>query len=126
MIDSEKYIDERFGRTNPFRVPDGYFDDFAKRLMERLPDTERKAKVVTMRRRWMNAAIAVAATVCIAIFGAAVYFPHADNTANKQQQLATASTTAQDNTTTSDSYVDQVVDYTMMDNSDIYAYLASE
>lgn len=127
MIDSEKYLNERIGRTNPFRVPTGYFDNLSQRVMASIPETSPKAVIVDMRRRrWMNATIAVAATVCFAIFGAAVYFPHASNTATTQRQLATATATTQDNTATSESYVDQVVDYTMMDNSDIYAYLASE
>ena len=34
MISEEKFIAEKFGRREPFRVPDGYFDDFASQMME--------------------------------------------------------------------------------------------
>ena len=29
---------EKFGRENHFRVPEGYFDDFADRMMEMIPE----------------------------------------------------------------------------------------
>ena len=40
MLKEEKYLNEVMGRKNPFRVPEGYFDDFADRMMEMLPEKE--------------------------------------------------------------------------------------
>ena len=35
-MNEEKDLLKRYGRKTPFRVPDGYFENFADRLMEQL------------------------------------------------------------------------------------------
>ena len=40
---------EKFGRENHFRVPEGYFDDFADRMMEMIPEAA-EAPAVKSRR----------------------------------------------------------------------------
>ena len=37
MMNEELYIKSRMGDKNPFRVPEGYFDNFAADLMQKLP-----------------------------------------------------------------------------------------
>ena len=44
----EKEIKERFGQTNPFRVPDGYFDQLTERVMSQLPEREKTAEQVSL------------------------------------------------------------------------------
>ena len=122
----EQYLKEKVGKSNPFRVPEGYFDDFASRLMDSLPEQESTvADVRPLRRRHgLRVLLYAAACLCMAVFGAALYFGkvsvathHGSGQAAVAQQSPAAS---------SDSYVDAVADYAMMDNTDIYAYLSGE
>ena len=34
----EDYLLKRFGRENPYNVPEGYFDNFTGQMMDRLPE----------------------------------------------------------------------------------------
>ena len=36
----EMYIEEKVGKRNPFRVPEGYFEQFTAQMMEQIPDAE--------------------------------------------------------------------------------------
>ena len=38
---TEDDLKKKVGTENPFRVPDGYFENFASNLMERLPEKEK-------------------------------------------------------------------------------------
>ena len=51
MEREERFIEEKFGRRTPFKVPEGYFDDFASQLMQSLPESEDRpaAKVVARK-----------------------------------------------------------------------------
>lgn len=124
MEREEKFIEDKFGRQNPFRVPEGYFDDFASQLMQSLPEQAEapKAKLVPMRvSRWHRARpIAIAAaSVCIAFFGLGVKMYHGSD-----RVAAPSATTAQETVATSSySAVDAMADYTMLDTDDMYAYL---
>ncbi len=115
MMNEEKYLEQRIPKHNPFRVPEGYFDSFAAQVMERLPEQapakheEPKAKRVLLRP-WMYAA----ACLIVAVFCVAVYFSHINSeSAQAPQQMAVT-----------DSYIDEAVDYVMLDNAEIYSYLA--
>lgn len=109
-------------RENPFTVPDGYFSSFTSRMMEQLPEHEpvelkpRTARPHILLRRILYAA----ACLCVAVSGVAVYW-----TESGRQQADTAHPRQAVQAAASDSYVEQVADYTMMDNSDIYTYLSS-
>ena len=58
MDKDERYIEEHLGRENPFRVPDHYFEDFAKQLEMQLPEQpkEATASVVALhpRKPWWH------------------------------------------------------------------------
>ena len=44
-------LEKKFGKVQPFKVPDGYFDGFVKDLMDKLPEDE--ARIIEMRpNRW--------------------------------------------------------------------------
>lgn len=122
----EKEIKERFGQTNPFRVPDGYFDQLTERVMSQLPEREQTAEQVSLSaprhksrlvalRPWLYAA---ACMVAVAFMGVAFYF----HQVKEEQTLADANVV---NTTNTESqYIDEYADYAMLDNAEIYAYLA--
>ena len=110
-------LEKKFGKVQPFKVPDGYFDGFVKDLMDKLPEDE--ARIIEMRpNRWhvyRPFAIA-AASVCVAIFSIGMYLHSSQSSENKQF------TEAQN--TSSYSAIDEAADYTMMDNLDMYAYVS--
>ncbi len=123
----DKHIDERFGRKAPFRVPEGYFDDFAARMMSQLPaegEAPQQAVTVAMRptlwQRWRKAACVAAASVAVAVVGLGAYMHHESASADKAQ-LAGA---PQQAATTSYSSADAFADYAMLDADDMYAYMA--
>lgn len=128
MLNEETYINERFGKKNPFTVPDGYFEQLSERVMSRLPENATAAAAETAKaaapakhrpalirrlRPWLAAACIVGAIVC-----ATVYLPPMLNPSQPINELADA--------TTADTYVDDAADYAMVDNQDIYAYLLAD
>lgn len=105
----EQRIGELGGRNNPFRVPEGYFEQFDARLMARLPKKEKKAKTVRlMPRLWRYAA----AALIIAGVGTAIVW-------NRQ----TSSPIAYNEETTMEEYYNEALDYAMVDNMEIAVYL---
>lgn len=133
MERQEKYIDTLAGQRHPFKVPDGYFDDFADRLMSRLPEMP-EASVTTDAQqptlrvtpasrplRWRKYVATAAACACIAMLSAAAYW-HTSHADNDRQDRATA--TAASATTSTYSTMDALTDYTMLDSDDMYAYMA--
>lgn len=122
MIKEEKYLVDRFGKKQPFSVPEGYFDQFASQFMENLPEREEEAVVVRLDshsrwstiRRW-----SVAACLAIALAGAGMWAFQGESP--KATGAADASQFASSNYNTA---IDQAADYAMMDNGDIYAYVS--
>lgn len=108
-MNEEQYIKSRMGGKNPFQVPEGYFDRLTAKVMQQLPEQPKRSLMARLRP-WMYAA----ACVVTVLFTATVYFYSTDN---QQQTVATAGIT------TADSYIDDIADYVMADNNDIYACL---
>ncbi len=120
----ERYLKSRIGKQNPFRVPDGYFDSFAERMMENLPEQEARTIVMVKPRRskLLRTVLYAAACLCIAVLGTVIYWQKL----SEQNIESNSAPVAVHTTTSSDAYVDAVADYAMMDNTDIYAYLSEE
>lgn len=121
MDKEEKMLHTRFGKTLPFKVPDGYFEDFQRQMMQQLPATKPAAKVVEMSHPHFSLGrrIAMAAAgVCVVVFGTALY--HRLSLSEQH----TSATVAQVEDKVYDTTIDQMADYTMMDNDDIYAYVS--
>ena len=123
----EQELQERFGKGNPFRVPEGYFDQLTDRVMAQLPEREQQAEQISLSGRhpksrlvalrpWLYAA---ACTVAVVVMGLTFY----SHDVAEEQPLASTSTT---NTTTNteSQYIDDAADYVMLDNAEIYACLA--
>lgn len=117
---NEKYLHKRFGRDSHFAVPEGFFDDIAEQVMQQLPEKP----AVTIRRKpttWQRYryAVVAAACFCAAIFGAAVYLAgHTHQQGSPAQSMAEA--VESDESDIREDYMD----YTMMDNEDIYRVIA--
>jgi hypothetical protein len=113
MEQEEKILIEQFGRQNPFRVPEGYFDSLTERVMTQLPERKPKSRLVALRP-WFYAAACFAV---VAVVGLTYHFHQADVT----KQVAATEVVAP---VVDNSYVDEAADYAMLDNVEIYAYLA--
>lgn len=123
MIAEEKYLEDKYGKKQPFKVPNGYFDSFADNLMDKLPEQQPvMTPHISMWHKWhkLQLTVAVAASVCAVMFSV-MTFMH--DTKPAHSQLANNHTTK---TVTSDSYttLDVAADYTMLDNDDIYVLVS--
>ncbi|MCR5680615.1 MAG: hypothetical protein K6G08_10485 [Prevotella sp.] len=129
MTNEELYISKKIGKKNPFSVPEGYFDQFADKLMASLPEKQmpvstatRKTAVMKQLRPWMVAA----ACLALLILGATVYF-YKDNPVAQKQQIAADAAEQQENYIYySDNYIEDEANYAMFDNQEIYACLLAE
>lgn len=124
MENEERYIKEKIGDKSPFRVPEDYFDQLASRVMSQLPEQQelskksmqqprRQARLVALRP-WLYAAACVIAIVVLTL---TLHF-HQRVAEPLEQPIAAVSTPVDDE------YIDDVADYVMLDNTEIYAYLA--
>lgn len=115
MDKSDQVLRRKFGSKAPFRVPDGYFDHFANEFMDKLP--EQKARIVSISPWWhyYRPAMFVAACICgvVMSFGVYLHTSHFSNEAKINVHMESLS----NNT------IDQMADYTMLDNEEIYASL---
>ena len=123
MIAEEKYLEDKYGKKQPFKVPNGYFDSFAENLMDKLPEQQPvMTPHISMWRKWrkLRLTVAVAASVCAVMFSV-MTFMH--NTKPTHSPLASNHTTK---TVTNDSYntLDVAAAYTMLDNDDIYVLVS--
>ena len=125
MTNEEKYLRSRMGTENPFRVPEGYFDNFAERFMAQLPEQPVAGPVLkpstpTLYRR-LRPLLYAAAFLLVAVLSVTVYLNR--SASDEQEQLAVATTETQ---LPADNYFEEATEYAMLDNYDIYMCLASE
>ncbi|MDD7597070.1 MAG: hypothetical protein SOW45_01940 [Prevotella sp.] len=123
MVKEDKYIENRFGKIQPFKAPQGYLDNFADQFMAQLPGKAAKT-VKTQHAVWfrMRPAMIAAASVLAVALTATIYF--AKPFAGQQEQVFT--TDQQTESSMSDGAVEETAFYSMIDNGDIYAILADE
>lgn len=112
-------------KSNPFRVPEGYFDSLNDRIMSAIPQDQpmmkaepTKAKVVGLRQlRW------AAAVACVMIAGV-TFTLYGLKSSSKVDELN--ADIASKYLTPSDDAFTQAADYVMMDNQDVYQLLAED
>lgn len=137
-MNEEKYIREKVGTHNPFTVPDGYFDQLASQIIDRLPAETAGAEAgisqshsavetnATVRPkpaivRYLRPLLYAAACAVLAV-AVGIVFRNSTNTAPEQYVAQHQET----NATYSDTYIDDMADYAMIDNVDIYASLLAD
>lgn len=120
MKNKEEHIKALYGKTNPFRVPEGYFEGLSSNIMDKLP--EQKAPVVSRRLMFIRPLLYAACFIAV-IFTIVLLFEK-NNIIEEQNDSTSVATVT--NTTSTDIYSEDFVDYAMMDNMDIYACLASD
>ena len=109
MTQGEKILHDLKGQPTPFRVPEGYFENFEARLAQRLPQPEPRHTTVRLYPRLWRYAAAVAFVVGI---GVALYL---NNTMSKHMVLTEEET--------QDEYYNDELDYIMVGNMEIAEYL---
>lgn len=123
MIEEEKIIRQHDSGRNPFRTPDGYFENFTDKLMARIaaeaPQQAEpvKARVVALplwRRAMRYAAAVVAAVVCVG-GGTLLY-----NRLQTPDQLMNGDALEY---AWDDDELEDILDYEMVDNNQIAYYL---
>ena len=118
-MNEEMYIQEKVGKRNPFRVPEGYFDNLTAQVMQNLPEQpKRHAKSVFMRPVFY-----AAASVCALLVAGAVWMWQANDAVSSDSIQAQTAVQPQQQDANCE-YMDEAVDYMMLDNHEIYAYLA--
>ena len=116
-MNEEDYIRNKMG-NNPFWVPEGYFEHLTPRIMSQLPENPVQQKPALIKH--LRPLLYAAACICVAVFSVTMYFNHKDS----DQSLA--STLQQQDTYYNDTYIDEVADYAMLDNEEIYYSLLAD
>ena len=142
MMNEEKKINDIFGKENHFKVPEGYFDNFAEQMMAKIPMQEFDSPEVTDKNRQENKAkfvhlslwrrlplrkIAAVLAVTAMLGGGVLY--QLQQAEKKHHAMAHNETPATENshvTDGDDAAFEQMADYTMMDSQDFYAQLVAE
>lgn len=123
----EKYLIEKVGRENPFRVPEGYFDTLASQIMAKVEAEGVEARDIKTGREkraktvWLRPVLYAAASVCALFISVVAYQNYTE-----QGVAAPAQNVVANNQMMTDDYFDEAADYVMLDNQDIYACLSSD
>lgn len=127
MTREENILKERFGKENPFKVPEGYFDHLTERIMENLPEQE--VRVIDIRSRqtlWQKLPLRkiAAAVAVVALLGGGSFWAlqHEGNS----KVVAHAKQHEQKAVSSEDAAFNEMADYAMIDNETIYASLIAE
>lgn len=127
MTREENILKERFGKENPFKVPDGYFDHLTERIMENLPEQE--VRVIDIRSRqtlWQKLPLRkiAAAVAVVALLGGGSFW--ALQHEGDSRMVAHAKQHEQKAVSSEDAAFNEMADYAMIDNETIYASLIAE
>lgn len=142
MMNEEKKINDIFGKENHFKVPEGYFDNFAEQMMAKIPEQEIDSPEVTDKNRleskakfvhlslWKRLPLRkIAAVLAVtAMLGGGVLY-QLQQAEKKHYAMAHNETPAIESshvTDGDDAAFEQMADYTMMDSQDFYAQLVAE
>ena len=120
-----KHIQKLCGNRTPFTVPEGYFDNLTQRVMANIPTEETKIVNINNGRekshwkQWtaLVAACMAGALVCVNIANHTT----SESTTSQLLSNATAQTQTYDE---QQQYNQEVLDYAMVDQNDIYNYLS--
>ena len=113
-------LKNRLGKENPFKVPEGYFENVIPEIMKQLPEIEEQGQdEVTLWER-VKPWVYMVAMFCGLMFGVRVMMM--DNSAQTDNNIVSVSMndTLQN---IPDEYIDPILDQAMMDDYTLYMYL---
>ena len=114
----EDKIQKKIGTENPFRVPEGYFENLTSEVMNRLPEKEKLIAVQTEPTMWQKVKPWLYMTAMF--IGAALII----RVASSDRTPAATDRMAADETETEMEYINMAVDNSMLDDYSLYVYLA--
>jgi len=117
MKEEDKIL-KKIGTENPFRVPDGYFENLTSEVMNRLPEKEKLTAVQTEPTMWQKVKPWLYMTAMF--IGAALII----RVASSDRTPAATDRMAADETETEMEYINMAVDNSMLDDYSLYVYLA--
>lgn len=108
---------KKYGTQNPFTVPEGYFEDFSKKLMDKLPEKEYTPTATATITTWQRIKpwAYMAAMFCGLMFTVRVVV----GPPKQDTPIFTAAETEQ----FSDEYIETILDHSMLDDYALYQYL---
>ena len=130
-MESTNHLQKEYGTQRPFTVPENYFSELSSRVMAQIPAEEQKETVVEVKPRratlrYLRPLAAAAMTIGVVLIGFLAYQEfdgaqgkHSLSDSHLAQGAHEASASSEDD-------FDQAADYFMIDESDMYTYLASE
>ena len=127
MTREENILKERFGKENPFKVPEGYFDHLTERIMENLPEQEIRVFDIRSRQTlWQKLPLRkiAAAVAVVALLGGGSFW--ALQHEGDSKMVAHAKQHEQKAVSSEDAAFNEMADYAMIDNEAIYASLIAE
>lgn len=127
MTREENILKERFGKENPFKVPDGYFDHLTERIMENLPEQEVRGIDIRSRQTlWQKMPLRkiAAAVAVVALLGGGSFW--ALQHEGDSKMVAHVKQHEQKAVSSEDAAFNEMADYAMIDNETIYASLIAE
>lgn len=62
-----------FSKKNPFKVPEGYFENFAERVIQKIESETQLAPKISMWKTWGNKIAIAASITVIAVFSFGIY-----------------------------------------------------
>ena len=113
-------LKNRLGKENPFKVPEGYFENVIPEIMKQLPEIEEQGQEeVTLWER-VKPWVYMVAMFCGLMFGLRVMMM--DNSAKTDNNIVSVSMndTLQN---IPDEYIEPILDQAMMDDYTLYMYL---
>ena len=130
-MESTNHLQKEYGTQRPFTVPENYFSELSSRVMAQIPTEEQKETVVTVKPRrakvrYLRPLAAAAMTIGVVLIGFLAYQEFDGGQGNGSLAGNRLAQGTQELSASSVDDFDQLADYFMIDESDMYAYLASE
>lgn len=122
MNNDKKGFETALNKNCSFKVPEGYFENFADDLMSKIPESQTPMTVKISMWRKLRPVVAVAACACVAAISVVVFINKDTDTSNSYAQTDVETIDSQSDYGT----FDMAADYTMIDNDDIYAIVSEE
>lgn len=121
MRRTDEILNRPFENNGAYNVPEGYFSTLNRRIMDSLPQQKEKPKSMRLAilTHWKYAVAACLTGVILGIGNIVFHF-------EKGEKTAQATGNEVHNETISDEYVDEFMDYAMINNHDVYQYLAEQ
>ena len=113
-MNEDKDLLRKYGREAPYSTPEGYFDDFTARLLERLPEVEAAPEPRVTRWSRVKPWVYMAAMFCGLMLSVRMLVGTGGGDSDMTGETISGYTVEE---------LDAIMDKTMMDDYTLYQYL---